>query len=186
MVTMELLGRQAPDAEHAYAWLLESVQNENGDSLLKPGLCWEEVLAHFHRAHPRAARLRLQRLHWDVLGTMQLDGESGGIRRALRPLRAFGLAVRRAPDEPPVHVLVMPMGYRYGFFSPHSPAPLALTPKGQRIDSLGAIIWWRDRLTASLGTQETGAGLIEQESNPLEVELQPIDILSLARDEERL
>lgn len=186
MVTMELLGRQAADAEHAYAWLLDSVQNEDGDSLLKPGLCWEEVLAHFHRAHPRAARLRLQRLHWDALGEMQLDGESRGRRRALRPLRAFGLAMRRAPDEPLVHVLVLPMGYRYGFFSPHSPAPLALTPRHQRMDCLDAILWWHERLTVDSGGQDTGGGLIELESNPLEVNRQPIEILSLALEEARL
>lgn len=186
MVTMELLGRQVADAEHAYAWLLDSVQNENSESLLKPGLCWADVLAHFHRAHPRAARLRLQRLHWDVLGTMQLNGESRGIRRVLRPLRAFGLAMRRAPDEPLVHMLVLPMGYRYGFFSPHSPAPLALTPRHQRMECLDAILWWRERLAVNPGAQEALGGLIELESNPLEVDLQPIEILSLALDEERL
>lgn len=186
MVTMELLGRQAADAEHAYAWLLESVQNENGGSLLKPGLCWADVLAHFHRAHPRAARLRLQRLHWDALGTMQLDGESRGVRRALRPLRAFGLAVRRAPDEPLVHVLVLPIGRRYGFFSPHSPAPLALTPRYQRMECLDAILWWHERLALNPGGQDTRGGLIELESNPLEVNRQPIEILSLAVEEARL
>jgi hypothetical protein len=185
MVTMELLGRQSPDLEQAHGWLLDTVLDEGGHALPVQTLCWTQVLAHFHRVHPRAARLRLQRLHWNLLGTMELDGESGSVRRALRPLRAFGLAVRRAPDDPPVHVLVLPMGCRYGFFSPHSPMPLALTPRRQRMDPLDAIIWWRDRLAVGSETPETGGGLIELESNPLEVELQSIEILSLARDEER-
>jgi len=128
----------------------------------------------------------LQRLHWDALGEMQLDGESRGMRRALRPLRAFGLAVRRAPDEPLVHVLVLPMGYRYGFFSPHSPAPLALTPRHQRMECLDAILWWHERLALNAGGQDAGGGLIELESNPLEVNRQPIEILSLALEEARL
>jgi len=188
MVTMELLGRQLPDVEQAYGWLLHTVLDEAGHPLPTQQLRWWQVLAHFHRAHPRAARLRLQRLHCNALGSIQLDDEEDRrrIKAALSPLSVFGLALRCEPQGVDLHVLVTRANDRYLFWGPHSALPLWVTPNRQRMAPLAAILEWRQHLAAALAPGEHGGGLIVLESAPDDLLAKEIDILSLAPDKEPL
>ena len=181
MVTMELLGRGLADPEQAYAWLLDAVLDGDGRSLAAQRLSWHQVLAHFQRVHPRAARLCLRRLHWSATGDIQLDdvGDKRRIKQELAPLDCFGLALRRAPQRADVHVLVIRTPRRYFFFSPHGARSIWATPIGQVMRPLEAILAWREQLAMPL--PPSGAGLIEVESDPGDLLTQEIDILSLAQ-----